>query len=500
LEPTEDVVATGDNGMVLSIAGVDTSGLILGTTTLSGDPKHDDFPPEAADNFDLSVGASGDDQEWVQTVFDLPVTTIFIIEKGGNDSGYIVGLDKNGDTIDDPTPFSPADFANTGLKGVQNQKVAATIVTPETPIYGIRILPPDGEALGFDPTSVSGIPGVAIGVKAIDSLDAVTAADLDPDDGDPSTLIEVLAIDGYGVEELILGTTTVDYEKFADHPAVNADNFELTNSYASLDEASYVQTVFAEPVAAIFILERGANDQGLIQPIDADGNDIGEPLAFGAADMQFQELEAGDKGVKVSGQTAGGMVISGLLPINGIVILPKPGGAIGIDPACIAGVPLPKAAVAPIDSLVVDDPNDDDPETPIVATAINGIGIEDLILGVTTANPDNQQRVDNYNVDSDSDYARREPGTNFVTTMFDVPVVQVFVLEKDGNDSGYVLPLDADGLAIGGRVAFTADDFLKTETSQWTVGGMVITPEVPIQGIRIWSTGIDVQSVSAVPE
>jgi len=150
--------ATGDNGTIVSINGVAVADLILGTTTFAGDPKHASFPPEDADNFDLSVGASADDQAYVQTVFAMPVNTIFVIEKGGNDTGYMQSLDENGEPLDEPTPFSPADFANTGLKGVQDQDVAVAAVTLDVPVYGIRILPPDDKSLGFDPTSVSGIP------------------------------------------------------------------------------------------------------------------------------------------------------------------------------------------------------------------------------------------------------------------------------------------------------------------------------------------------------
>ncbi|MFC1764006.1 hypothetical protein ACFL6U_18270 [Planctomycetota bacterium] len=37
-----------------------------------------------------------------------------------------------------------------------------------------------------------------------------------------------------------------------------------------------------------------------------------------------------------------------------------------------------------------------------------------------------------------------------------------------------------------------------TQTSEWPVAGVAITPDAPISGIQIYSTGVDVQSVSAV--
>jgi len=233
-------------------------------------------------------------------------------------------IDQNGDAMDDPIPFTRDDFANTGYGVRAGEAGMLAVITLEPMTYGIRILPPDDGYMTIDLLSVSGIAGPVIKAKPIDSLDALTAADLDPNTGDPNTLVEVLAINGIDVSELILGTTTSDFEKWVDHPAIDADNFDLT-TYGSFDNANVLQTVF------------------------------------------------------------------------------------------------------------------------------------------------------------------------------EVPVTTVFVLEKDGNDNGYVLPLDADGLPIGGRVTFTPDDFLKTETSQWTIGGMVIMPVAPIHGIRIWSTDIDVLSVSGVP-
>ena len=158
ISPVDTFEATGDNGTITSINGVAVADLILGTTTFAGDPKHAQFPPADADNFDLSVGASADDEDYVQTVFTMPVTTIFIVEKGGNDTGYIQSLDENGNPLDEPVPFSPAEFKDTGLTGVQGQAVAAAVITLDVPVYGIRILPPDDKPLGFDPTSVSGIP------------------------------------------------------------------------------------------------------------------------------------------------------------------------------------------------------------------------------------------------------------------------------------------------------------------------------------------------------
>ncbi len=141
----------------------------------------------------------------------------------------------------------------------------------------------------------------------------------------------VLSIDGIDAGSLILGTTSTDFEKHADHPAADADDFEL-GTYASLDDSSAVTVLFAAPVTTIFIIERGANDQGLIQPLDEAGNPAGGTATFAQNDW-FQP------GLTIAGQAAGAMVITADTPIWGITILPPIGGAIGIDPACICAVP-----------------------------------------------------------------------------------------------------------------------------------------------------------------
>ena len=168
-----------------------------------------------------------------------------------------------------------------------------------------------------------------IKVGPIDSLEA----EVDP--VDPNTLLAVLNINGNDVNDLILGTTTTDFEKYDTHPAADADNFSLA-VYASLGDSTVIQTVFDVPVTTIFILERGANDSGFFQPIDADGNPIGGPLAFTKADFQFQ-----DTGLKIQGQKAGGIAIVADVPINGLLILPPVDKLLGIDPASISAIPAP---------------------------------------------------------------------------------------------------------------------------------------------------------------
>jgi hypothetical protein len=141
----------------------------------------------------------------------------------------------------------------------------------------------------------------------------------------------VQSINGLDVSTLVLGTTTTDFEKYADHPAADADDFDL-GTYASLDDSKAITVKFAVPVTTIFIIERGANDSGFIQPLDGAGQPIGEPQPFVTGNW-FKP------GVTISGQAAGAMVITTTAPISGITLLPPAGGVTGIDPASISGVP-----------------------------------------------------------------------------------------------------------------------------------------------------------------
>jgi hypothetical protein len=178
-------------------------------------------------------------------------------------------------------------------------------------IHNVRLLPP------------------LLTISQIEDLEA----EVDP--GNPTTLTAVLGINGTSASSLIVGTTTTDFEKNAGQEAVYADNMDLT-TYASLDDSTWIQTMFDQPVTTIFIMERGANDSGFFQALDADGNPIGGAVAFTGEDFQLPEA-----GLKIVGQTAGGIVISASAPISGLLILPPEGKLHSIDPASISAIPAP---------------------------------------------------------------------------------------------------------------------------------------------------------------
>jgi hypothetical protein len=169
-------------------------------------------------------------------------------------------------------------------------------------------------------------PTPTLTVGLISSLEA------ERDPADPATLTAVLNINGIDAGDLIVGITTTDFEKHAGREAVHADNLDLT-AYASLDDSTFIKTVFAQPVTTIFIMERGANDSGFFQALDAGGNPIGEMVPFTASDFQLPEAD-----LKIVNQSAGGVAIESDVPIGGLLILPPEGGVHSIDPASISAV------------------------------------------------------------------------------------------------------------------------------------------------------------------
>jgi predicted esterase len=158
--PIQSLVAS-PTGMILSINGIDIRDLVLGTTTFPDPPKHTDpaYQADKADNFDLRNGASGDDQPYYETRFPVAVTTVFLIENNGNDSGYFQALDLEGQPVGPPAAFTQnVDYLKTAYRFFLNQQASGIMFVPPHPIHGIRIIKPDSGALGFDALSISGVP------------------------------------------------------------------------------------------------------------------------------------------------------------------------------------------------------------------------------------------------------------------------------------------------------------------------------------------------------
>ena len=157
IDPATSFVATGDGGTVVSINGVSVDEMILGTTSFPNPPRYAQYPPEGADDFDLSTASAGDDQPYVTIMYDQPVTTIFIAENGGNDTGYAQALDVNGDPVGDRVAWGQASFLMSGYVFL-SQQGAVMVISADEPIYGVQFLPPEGGVLAIDPMSAPAVP------------------------------------------------------------------------------------------------------------------------------------------------------------------------------------------------------------------------------------------------------------------------------------------------------------------------------------------------------
>jgi len=171
---------------------------------------------------------------------------------------------------------------------------------------------------------IQGIIGDALPTLPIIAVGPAASVETTGDDG------MVLSINGTAVETLVLGTTTTDFEKHVDHPAPHADDFDL-GTYASLDDSSFITTMFAAPVSTVFIIERGGNDLGFIQPLDAAGEPVGGVQSFAKSDWFMP-------GIKISGQDGGAIVIRSAVPISGIMVLPPADANMGLDPASVSAI------------------------------------------------------------------------------------------------------------------------------------------------------------------
>ncbi|MFC1766333.1 LamG-like jellyroll fold domain-containing protein [Planctomycetota bacterium] len=156
-------------------------------------------------------------------------------------------------------------------------------------------------------------------VETMDSIEATGS------DGD------LIALDGLDVNALVLASLAADFEKFADHPAVDGENFSLA-TYASLDDAGEIIMMFPQAVNVVFLIERNGNDKGFLQALDADGVPFGALTHFAASDW-----------LKTAYTIAGGQVASGIRliadrPIYGVRVTPD--GTMGLDPVSVSGIPV----------------------------------------------------------------------------------------------------------------------------------------------------------------
>ena len=132
----------------------------------------------------------------------------------------------------------------------------------------------------------------------------------------------------------VAGTSTVK----AGDVGSKADNFNFTNggtNISSIDGIDFQQTIFPFLSNVFFLFERGGNDSGTWQAINADGS-LGTPLSFTGAAYA-------DTGVGVNGQNAFGVVFITDKPVMGVRITASGHDTLSIS----APVPVPVLAIFP---------------------------------------------------------------------------------------------------------------------------------------------------------
>ena len=164
---TEYVVADGD--LVLGTttrwyidAGIETlwpEGDPAPAATVGGtsNPKDGDVGSKA-DNFLFRLDGNNDISsidgiDFQQTIFPIPVDTIFVFERGGNDNGTVQAIfadDSLGTAL--TLTKNGAPYAGTGVD-VGGQQAFGYVLTTGVPVKGVRIT-----ASGHDTLSISAIP------------------------------------------------------------------------------------------------------------------------------------------------------------------------------------------------------------------------------------------------------------------------------------------------------------------------------------------------------
>ena len=110
-----------------------------------------------ADDFDLSSIASADNQPYFECSFAHPVTSVFFLESGANDSGFMQAYDAEGNRLGARVGFTLSDYLVTEYRSGNNQVVGGLVVHLTGPVTAIRVTPPTSGVLGFDPLSISAV-------------------------------------------------------------------------------------------------------------------------------------------------------------------------------------------------------------------------------------------------------------------------------------------------------------------------------------------------------
>jgi hypothetical protein len=155
VETMDSIEATGSDGELIALDGIDVNELILASISTDFE-KWSDHPAVDGQDFSLGTYASLDDASEIIMMFTEPVNVIFLIERNGNDKGFLQALNADGIPIGALTYFATSDWLKTDYTIGGSQVASGIRLIADRPIYGVRVTP-DG-TMGLDPVSVSGIP------------------------------------------------------------------------------------------------------------------------------------------------------------------------------------------------------------------------------------------------------------------------------------------------------------------------------------------------------
>jgi hypothetical protein len=150
VSPATNVKATGNDGTIQSINGMIASSCWARPRPISRSTLTIRPPTRTTSS------ARYLDDAKVITVEPVPVTTIFVIERGATCRVH-QALNAAGEPIGEPQPFVAANWFKTNVT-IAGQTAGAVVITSTAPIGCIQFLPPAGGVTGVDPASVSGVP------------------------------------------------------------------------------------------------------------------------------------------------------------------------------------------------------------------------------------------------------------------------------------------------------------------------------------------------------
>ena len=141
-------------------------------------------------------------------------------------------------------------------------------------------------------------------------------------------------------------------------------------------------------------------------------------------------------------------------------------------------------------------------------TSIDGIAVEDLILGISTfaGDPKHAQYPPQDGDNFDLNLIASGDDQAYIQTMFSQSVETIYLIENNGNDDAVLQGLDAGGNPIGATLDLVKADYLKTgfkTVNNQVASGVIVTTDAPVFGIRLsppssGALGFDPVSVSAV--